>query len=65
MAKVTSYVSEDGDILIPMSSSADNSSDLVSLDGTIWIANLYTPLPAIVAGNPMGLLLTLTYSATP
>lgn len=57
------YVSIDGDVLIP-TKSAEGHNILVSLNGTVYIPTT-AEVVAIEAGNPMGLLLTLTYPATP
>jgi len=63
---VDRYISDDGQILIPISSTADNISDLVSDRGTYFKAFTHSDeTVAIEAGNPMGLLLVLTYPATP
>lgn len=61
---VDRYIGTNGDILIPTTSTANNTSDLLSIGGTYYIAQTHEVV-AIEAGNPMGLLLTLTYPATP
>lgn len=60
---VTSYISDRGELLFPTTSTEDNTSDLISDDGTMYFVQTQnTETPTIVAGNPIGLLLTLTYS---
>lgn len=58
------YIGTNGDILLPVKSSDSNTSDLISIKGVYYLAQTHEVVP-IVAGNPMGLLLTLTYPATP
>jgi len=58
------YIGANGDILIPVTSSDSNTSDLISIKGVYYLAQTHEEV-SIVAGNPMGLLLTLTYPATP
>lgn len=57
------YTSIDGDVLVP-TQNAEGHHILVSLDGMVYIPTT-VEIAAIEAGNPMGLLLTLTYPATP
>lgn len=61
---VDRYIGSNGDILIPTSVTADNTGDLISINGVFYKAQTSTQA-IIEAGNPMGLLLTLTYPATP
>ena len=61
---VDRYIGSNGEILIPVAASDYNSADLISTRGTYFIAQTHEVVD-IVAGNPMGLLLTLTYPATP
>lgn len=61
---VDRYIGTNGDVLLPVTSTLDNTSDLISLKGVYYIAQTHEVV-AIVAGNPMGLLLSLTYPATP
>ncbi len=61
---VKQYIGDDGTILMPMSFSLTNTANLLSDDGTVFFAQTYEVV-AIEAGNPMGLLLTLTYPSTP
>jgi len=58
------YIGLNGDVLIPVTTSATNTSDLISIKGVYYIAQT-SEIVQIEAGNPMGLLLTLTYPATP
>lgn len=60
---VKRYIGVNGDILIPVPESNDNTSNLVSLKGVYYLAQ--TEAVPIEQGNPMGLLLTLTYPDTP
>jgi len=64
---VDNYIGTDGSLLIPLTSTSDNSSNLLSTKGVLYIAQTheYSAPASIVAGNPIGLLLTLTYPATP
>lgn len=63
---VKSYIGDNGEILFPVSSTDDNTSNLISENGTYYMAVLQDDTaPTIQAGNPMGLLLVLTYPATP
>lgn len=62
--RVDRYIGSNGEILIPTTESATNSSDLLSLSGVYYKVQT-TDIVAIEAGNPIGLLLTLTYTATP
>jgi hypothetical protein len=56
------YMSDKGDVLIPINN--DLYPKMVSDKGIYYFSQTHDVV-AIVAGNPMGLLLTLTYSATP
>lgn len=64
VVRVDRYVGTNGDILLPVTETANNTSDLISIKGIYYIAQT-SEIVAIEAGNPMGLLLTLTYPATP
>lgn len=61
---VDRYIGSNGDILLPVTDTLSNTSNLISIKGTYYIAQTHEVV-AIEAGNPMGLLLTLTYPATP
>lgn len=56
------YLSDKGDVLIPINS--DTYPPMVSDKGTYFFPQTHEVV-TIVAGNPIGLLLTLTYPATP
>lgn len=64
VVRVDRYVGTNGDILLPVTETANNTSDLISIKGVYYLAQT-GEIVAIEAGNPMGLLLTLTYPATP
>lgn len=60
--EVKKFIGSNGEVLIPISQNASNSANLVSTQGTYFLAiteDTSTPLQ----GNPMGLLLTLTYAS--
>jgi hypothetical protein len=61
---VDRYIGSNGEVLLPTTVTADNTSDLLSLSGVYYKVQT-TEVVSIEAGNPMGLLLTLTYPATP
>lgn len=61
---VTKYIGSNGDVLLPISETANNTSPLVSGKGVYFIP-LTEEQAIIEAGNSMGLLLALTYPATP
>lgn len=63
-SEVKRYVGSNGEVLFPVTTTVDNTSDLISTSGVYFIAQLASNV-GIVAGNPMGLLLTLTYPSTP
>lgn len=59
------YIGSNGDVLIPIQTSATNTSPLLSVKkGVYYIPQTHEEV-VIEAGNPMGLLLVLTYPATP
>lgn len=64
VVRVDRYVGSNGDILLPVAETVNNTSDLISIKGIYYIAQT-SEIVAIEAGNPMGLLLTLTYPAAP
>lgn len=61
---VDRYIGSNGDVLIPITSTTDNTSNLISIRGVYYLAQTHEVV-TIVTGNPMGLLLTLTYASTP
>lgn len=58
------YVGTNGDILIPVNPEVTYSPLLSVKKGVYFIPQTHEVV-SIEAGNPMGLLLTLTYPATP
>lgn len=64
---VDRYIGSNGEVLLPTTVTADNTSDLLSLSGVYYKVQTTEEVAesTIEAGNPMGLLLTLTYPATP
>ena len=63
---VDMYISDDGELLMPINTTPNNTSDLLSDRGRFFKVFTHSDeAVAIEAGNPMGLLLTLTYPATP
>lgn len=63
---VDRYISDDGELLMPISTTLNNTSDLLSDRGRFFKVFTHSDeVVAIEAGNPIGLLLTLTYSGTP
>lgn len=64
--RVDFYIGDDGELLMPINTTPNNTSDLLSDRGVYYKAFITdTTVYPIEAGNPMGLLLTLTYPATP
>lgn len=58
--KVNKWISDKGEVLIPLEVTTYNTSPMVSDGGTYWFA-VTEEVVAIETGNPIGLLLTLTY----
>lgn len=58
------YIGSDGDVLIPVEPETTYSPLLSVKKGVYFIPQTHEVV-TIEAGNPMGLLLTLTYPATP
>lgn len=56
---ITGYISSKGEYLTPIQADSDNITDLVSTKGVYYQA-LYSS--AYEEGNPLGLLLALTYT---
>lgn len=65
MATITKWIGSNGEVLLPLATSADNSEPMVSSYGNYFIPLFESASEPIVAGNPMGLLLSLTYAGTP
>ena len=58
---VDRYIGSNGEILIPTTTTANNTSPLISSGGVYYLPQ--TSEQAIIeAGNPIGLLLALTYA---
>lgn len=62
---VDRYIGTNGDVLIPLTDTANNTSPLLSVKKGVYFIPQTHEEAIIEAGNPMGLLLTLTYPATP
>lgn len=65
MARITKWIGSNGEVLFPIALSTDNSEHMVSSNNNYFIPVFEVVIPDIVAGNPIGLLLSLTYSGTP
>lgn len=65
MTNIVQWIGSNGEVLLPLSQEADNSAHMVSSNGNYFVPIFYTAPPTIEAGNPIGMLLTLTYPATP
>lgn len=61
---VRRYIGTNGDVLIPLTETDNNTSSLISDKGVLYLVQT-EETAAIQAGNPVGLLLALTYPATP
>lgn len=61
---VDRYIGSNGEVLIPISDTENNTSHLISSKGVFYLVQTHDEV-TIEAGNPMGLLLAITYSATP
>lgn len=61
---VDRYIGDNGVVLLPLQGTANNTSDLISDTGVYFMAQTHEEV-IILEGNPMGLLLAITYSATP
>ena len=60
--QVLKWIGSNGEILIPLSEETYNNGKMISTKGTYFIPQTFEEV-AIQAGNPMGLLLALTYPA--
>lgn len=60
--RVLRWIGSNGEILTPLTVETYNEGRMISTHGTYFIPQTIEEV-AIVAGNPMGLLLTLTYPA--
>jgi len=63
MSTISKWIGSNGDILIPLTKPADNSGNLISTRGVFYLPIIEVAAGAPLQGNPMGLLLTLTYAA--
>lgn len=61
MTTIARYIGTNGDILIPVTSTSGNTSNLLSLTGAYYLAQAISAEP----GSPIGLLLALTYPGPP
>lgn len=62
--KVLKWIGSNGEVLIPLSEDVYNTGKMISTHGTYFTPQTQEVV-AIEAGNPIGLLLALTYPATP
>lgn len=62
--KVLKWIGSNGEVLIPLSETTYNTGKMISTHGTYFIPQTQE-IVVIEAGNPIGLLLALTYPATP
>lgn len=62
MSAITQWIGSNGEVLLPLTSSVDNSSPMISTNGTYFTPIFYVAPPEIAEGNPIGLLLSLTYT---
>lgn len=62
--KVLKWIGSNGEVLQPLSEETYNDGRMISTRGTYFIP-ITQEIVAIEAGNPMGLLLSLTYPDTP
>lgn len=58
--RVVRWICEDGTVLIPLATTTYNTSPMVSSKGKYYFP-VTEEVVAIESGNPMGLLLTITY----
>ena len=65
MTQIVQWIGSNGEVLLPLATTSDNSAPMVSSNGNYFMPIFYTAPPTIEAGNPIGLLLSLTYSGTP
>lgn len=59
--RVDRYIGSNGEILIPTTTTSNNTSALVSSNGVYYLPQT-SEVVVIEAGNPIGLLLSLTYA---
>lgn len=63
--RVLKWIGSNGDVLLPLSTATYNTGNLYSTKKGTWYTPITEELTIIEAGNPMGLLLAITYPATP
>ena len=59
---VTKWIGSNGEVLIPLSTDTYNTGRLISTKGTYFLPSLEEEVIEIETGNPIGLLLALTYT---
>lgn len=60
---VDRYIGDNGIVLLPLSETGNNTSDLISDTGVYFKAFTHTVSEGGGVGSPMGLLLAITYPA--
>ena len=60
---VDRFIGDNGEVLIPINQNASNSANLVSEKTGVYYIAITHEIVSILQGNPMGLLLALTYPA--
>lgn len=63
--RVLKWIGSNGEVLLPLSETTYNTGKMISVKKGVWYTPITEEVVVIEAGNPMGLLLTLTYPATP
>jgi len=59
--RITKWIGSNGEVLLPLTEETYNDGNVVSSKGTFFFP-ITEEVSVPVTGNPMGLLLTLTYS---
>ncbi len=59
---VDRYIGDNGIVLLPLSETANNTSDLISDTGVYFKVFTHTTGGVVETGSPMGLLLAITYT---
>lgn len=62
--RIKQWIGSNGEVLMPLSQETYNNGNMISTKGTYFMP-ITEETVIIEAGNPMGLLLSLTYPATP
>jgi hypothetical protein len=60
--RILKWIGDNGDVLIPLSEETYNNGNMISQSGIFFKPITIEEITPLL-GNPMGLLLTLTYSA--